>query len=334
MRDDGYIQDEASEWLADLVEARPEMRVADMCAAPGGKATRLAASGAFVVASDVRASPVRTMSENIEALEMRVHVAVADARRPPFRNEVFDRVLVDAPCSGLGVLRRRPDARWRVQPEDVGRLATLQRELVDAAVPWSRRGECWCTACARSLQTRRWGSTRISLALIPGSSRSARRAHPGASTGAVACCCRKTPTPTACSCCGCVAPDTLTSVSDAAGLQAKVLTVSDGVIAGTREDRSGAALVERLTAEGYGVVDQTVCEDGRASVANTLRALTDGFSGLVVTTGGTGFTARDETPEGTKDVIDREAPGFAEAMRLVSPWAGCHARPRGCAASR
>ena len=65
---------------------------------------------------------------------MRVHVAVADARRPPFRNEVFDRVLVDAPCSGLGVLRRRPDARWRAQPEDVDRLAALQRELVDAAV--------------------------------------------------------------------------------------------------------------------------------------------------------------------------------------------------------
>lgn len=98
-----------------------------------------------------------------------------------------------------------------------------------------------------------------------------------------------------------------------------MLTVSDGVIAGTREDKSGVALVERLTAEGYAVVDQTVCEDGRASVANTLRSLTDGFSGLVVTTGGTGFTARDETPEGTKDVIEREAPGLAEAMRLVSP---------------
>src|SRR6185295_5815886 len=65
---------------------------------------------------------------------MPVHVIVGDARRPPFRNEVFDRVLVDAPCSGLGVLRRRPDARWRAQPEDVGRLAILQRQLVDAAV--------------------------------------------------------------------------------------------------------------------------------------------------------------------------------------------------------
>ncbi len=103
------------------------------------------------------------------------------------------------------------------------------------------------------------------------------------------------------------------------GLCAKVLTISDGVIAGTREDRSGVALVERLTAEGYEVLEQRVCEDGRESVAATLRVLTHGFAGLVVTTGGTGFTPRDETPEGTKAVLEREAPGLAEAMRLVSP---------------
>ncbi|HTN81249.1 MAG TPA: MogA/MoaB family molybdenum cofactor biosynthesis protein [Acidimicrobiales bacterium] len=105
----------------------------------------------------------------------------------------------------------------------------------------------------------------------------------------------------------------------AEGLQAKVLTVSDGVIAGTREDRSGIALVERLTAEGYEVVDHRVCEDGRASVGGTLEAMAHRFAGLIVTTGGTGFTARDETPEGTKDALEREAPGLAEAMRLVSP---------------
>ena len=98
-----------------------------------------------------------------------------------------------------------------------------------------------------------------------------------------------------------------------------MLTVSDGVIAGTREDKSGVALVERLRAEGYEVVDQQVCEDGRRPVASALQTMTDGFAGLVVTTGGTGFTARDETPEGTKDILEREAPGLAEAMRLVSP---------------
>ena len=103
------------------------------------------------------------------------------------------------------------------------------------------------------------------------------------------------------------------------GLEAKVLTVSDGVVAGTREDRSGLALVERLTAEGYTVVEHRVTEDGRSAVGGALEAMTFRFSGLVVTTGGTGFTSRDETPEGTKDILDREAPGLAEAMRLVSP---------------
>ncbi len=103
------------------------------------------------------------------------------------------------------------------------------------------------------------------------------------------------------------------------GLQAKVLTVSDGVVAGTREDRSGVALVERLTAEGYAVVDHRVCADGADTVAAELWVLTEHFRGLVVTSGGTGFTPRDQTPEGTKQILEREAPGLAEAMRLVSP---------------
>jgi molybdopterin adenylyltransferase len=103
------------------------------------------------------------------------------------------------------------------------------------------------------------------------------------------------------------------------GLAAKVLTVSDGVIAGTREDRSGAALDERLRSEGYSVEERRVVEDGTDSVAAALRDLAGGFAGLIVTTGGTGFGPRDLTPEGTKAVIDREAPGLAEAMRLVNP---------------
>jgi molybdopterin adenylyltransferase len=101
--------------------------------------------------------------------------------------------------------------------------------------------------------------------------------------------------------------------------QAKVLTVSDGVLAGTREDKSGAALVERLTAAGYEVVDRRAVADGVENVAHVLRELTRDFAGLVVTTGGTGFAPRDLTPEGTRTVLDREAPGLAEAMRLVSP---------------
>jgi molybdenum cofactor synthesis domain-containing protein len=102
-------------------------------------------------------------------------------------------------------------------------------------------------------------------------------------------------------------------------LQAKVLTVSDGVIAGTREDKSGAALVGRLVEAGYEVVDRRAVADGVDSVAHVLRELTAGFAGLVVTTGGTGFAPRDLTPEGTRAILERDAPGLAEAMRLISP---------------
>jgi len=102
-------------------------------------------------------------------------------------------------------------------------------------------------------------------------------------------------------------------------LRAKVVTVSDGVVAGTRDDASGRALVDQLTAAGFEVVDHRLTADGADAVAAVLRDVTAGFAGLVVTTGGTGFAPRDQTPEGTRDVIEREAPGLAEAMRLVSP---------------
>jgi len=109
------------------------------------------------------------------------------------------------------------------------------------------------------------------------------------------------------------------SVAIDSSLLAKVLTVSDGVIEGVREDRSGEALVATLTSHKYEVVEHRVVADGVESVAEGLSALTNGFLGLVVTTGGTGFTERDLTPEGTRRVIEREAPGIAEAMRLINP---------------
>ncbi|MGI8792812.1 MAG: MogA/MoaB family molybdenum cofactor biosynthesis protein [Acidimicrobiales bacterium] len=105
----------------------------------------------------------------------------------------------------------------------------------------------------------------------------------------------------------------------AAGLKARVLTVSDGVANGQRDDISGRGLVEALVAAGYTVDRHEVTADGAEAVAAALRDLCAGFAGLVITTGGTGFAPRDQTPEGTKAVLDREAPGLAEACRLVNP---------------
>lgn len=102
-------------------------------------------------------------------------------------------------------------------------------------------------------------------------------------------------------------------------LTAKVLTVSDGVAAGSRRDTGGATVRERLAEAGFDVIEHRVVSDGVNEVANALTYLAYGYNGLVVTTGGTGFGPRDVTPEATKRVLDRSAPGLAEAMRAVNP---------------
>jgi len=97
-------------------------------------------------------------------------------------------------------------------------------------------------------------------------------------------------------------------------LRAAVVTVSDGVHAGVREDRSGELLAELLSGEGY-EVSRSVVPDEAQAIAAAIREACDGGALLVVTTGGTGFAPRDVTPEATRTVIDREAPGLAEAIR-------------------
>lgn len=97
-----------------------------------------------------------------------------------------------------------------------------------------------------------------------------------------------------------------------------MLTVSDGVSHGVRVDTGGDGLARSLEEHGFAVVERRTCPDGAEVVARTLREMAEGFAGLIVTTGGTGFGPRDQTPEGTKQVLDREAPGIAEAMRSVN----------------
>jgi molybdopterin adenylyltransferase len=102
-------------------------------------------------------------------------------------------------------------------------------------------------------------------------------------------------------------------------LDAKVLTVSESVSRGTREDRAGEDLAVALATHGFQVVDRRVTPDGVGPVSAALAELSRSFAGLVVTTGGTGFSPTDLTPEATLTVIDRQAPGLAEAMRAISP---------------
>ena len=139
---DGRVtpQDQASQAVVAALDPQPGERVFDAAAAPGGKATAIAErlrDDGVVVAGDLHPGRVRTIARTGSSL---IQPLIADGRRPPLRASSCDRVLLDAPCSGLGVLRRRPDARWRVKPDDVVALAALQRELIAAAAGLVKRG--------------------------------------------------------------------------------------------------------------------------------------------------------------------------------------------------
>ena len=131
-------QDQSSQAVVELLDARPGERLLDIASAPGGKATAAAErmdGRGLIVAADVHVGRVRTVTRTAARVGVAGVIAplVADGAQLPLRDAAFDRVLLDAPCSGLGVLRRRPDARWRVEPDSVQELATLQRVLLAAA---------------------------------------------------------------------------------------------------------------------------------------------------------------------------------------------------------
>lgn len=140
VRDDGYVQDPASQMVVQIVDPKSGEVIIDLCAAPGGKATGLAAAGATVIASDRRRSRARLIAANLERLDQQMPIVVADGRHPAIRPGSVDKVLVDAPCSGLGSLRRRADARWRIEPEAASRLAELQLDLMVAGYELLRPG--------------------------------------------------------------------------------------------------------------------------------------------------------------------------------------------------
>jgi 16S rRNA (cytosine967-C5)-methyltransferase len=134
-----WAQDAAAALPALLLGARPGERIADLCAAPGGKTAQLAAAGAEVVAVERDAARAARLGENLARLRLRAEVVVADALewRP---DGAFDAVLLDAPCSATGTLRRHPDIAVLKRAQDVAALAALQARLMAAAARLLRPG--------------------------------------------------------------------------------------------------------------------------------------------------------------------------------------------------
>ena len=139
------VQDEASQLIAELVAAQPGQRILDLCASPGGKTVALsAAAGAqgSIVAGDVRPHRVRLLSRTLARCRIAnaTVVHVSEDGPLPFRDAAFDVVLIDAPCSGLGTVRRDPDIRWRRTPGDLPRFAAAQRQLLRRAAALATPG--------------------------------------------------------------------------------------------------------------------------------------------------------------------------------------------------
>jgi 16S rRNA (cytosine967-C5)-methyltransferase len=134
------VQDEGSQLAAQLADARPGLRVVDFCAGAGGKTLALAAAmgnRGHLVACDVSASRLERATQRLRragaSIVQRVPLASARDKWVKRHPQSFDRVFVDAPCTGTGTWRRNPDAKWRLRPEDLAELAALQADILDSA---------------------------------------------------------------------------------------------------------------------------------------------------------------------------------------------------------
>jgi 16S rRNA (cytosine967-C5)-methyltransferase len=133
-----YLQDEASQLVAEVVNAKPGERVLDLCAAPGGKTTLIAdraADKAMVIAADRSETRMATVISTTRKHELKsIKPLLLDAGETlPFEEEAFDKVLVDAPCSGTGTLRRNPEIRWRLAESDISAFAEQQKQFLSEA---------------------------------------------------------------------------------------------------------------------------------------------------------------------------------------------------------
>jgi 16S rRNA (cytosine967-C5)-methyltransferase len=133
------VQDQASSYVVDVLDPQPGERVLDACAGPGGKATDIACRSGSVVAAELTERRAALVRGSAERLRVRAHLLVQDASAPALR-EGFDRVLVDAPCSGIGAARRRPELLWRPERRALSRLAGLQVRIAAGAASLLRPG--------------------------------------------------------------------------------------------------------------------------------------------------------------------------------------------------
>jgi len=134
-----YLQDEASQLVAHMLDVKKGERVLDLCAAPGGKTTLMAdraGDKAMIVAADLSSMRMATLigTTQLHKLESVNPVLLDAAASLPFAAASFDKVLVDAPCSGTGTLRRNPEIRWRLSPADITRLAGQQKQILSGAL--------------------------------------------------------------------------------------------------------------------------------------------------------------------------------------------------------
>jgi len=144
---EGYfsVQDEAAQLISRWLQVEPGQRVLDACAAPGGKGTHIAQlmkDRGEILSVDIHPSRLQLVESEVRRLGIRcIRLKVEDLCRPvPLPLEPYDRIMLDAPCTGLGVIRRHPDIKWRRRPQDVKELAALQRALLESLAPRLRPG--------------------------------------------------------------------------------------------------------------------------------------------------------------------------------------------------
>ncbi|PHM29523.1 16S rRNA (cytosine(967)-C(5))-methyltransferase RsmB [Xenorhabdus budapestensis] len=137
------IQDRSAQGCAELLMPRDEEKILDLCAAPGGKTTHVLeiAPNSKVLAIDIDEQRIKRVKENLQRLSLHAVVKTGDGRLPHewAAGEQFDRILLDAPCSATGVIRRHPDIKWLRRNEDIDQLVTLQSEILDAIWPYLKK---------------------------------------------------------------------------------------------------------------------------------------------------------------------------------------------------